>query len=207
MKNYFVSLLILILVSSNGLAQDSVLHKKQHRISAIYFALNSGGANGQFIFGWGTGIIIKKGWGISFDYKASVYKAKLLPKDYYPGWDILGNDPIPSDYFYFYTISATKEFDSRWNKFKPGIETGVTYLTHGYYSNFQSIPYDYGLFGGSANYIATYKKEQALGLLIKPKVKFLLSKNIGIETSAWTILNKIENYYGIDVGLLIGRLK
>jgi hypothetical protein len=207
MKNDLFIFLLLLFFSAKGLSQDSASPKKQHKLPAVYFALNGGEANGKFIIGFGTSFIIKNGWGISFGLKEVVYKAKLLPNDYYPGWDILGDDPIPQDHNFFYTLTSVKEFNHNWKGIVPGIETGITYLVFAYYSNFQSIPDDYGLFGGSSNYTAAYKKKYALGLSVKPKLKFILSKNIGLETSVWTILNKIENQYGVEVNLLIGRLK
>jgi len=207
MKDYLFLLLIIIFISTNGLAQDSASHKKQHKLAAVYFELNGGKANGKFTTGFGTSIIIKNGWGLSFELNESIYKAKHLPHDYFPGWDILGDDPIPYDHNFFFTLASVKEFNRKSKRIIPGIETGITYVVFAYYSNFQSIPYEYGLFGGSSNYTATYEKGHVLGLSVKPKLKFILSKNIGLEVSAWTILNKIENYYGVEVNLLIGRLK
>ncbi|MBY0476475.1 MAG: hypothetical protein K2Q24_02430 [Chitinophagaceae bacterium] len=206
MKHWLLNILLTLLVSLNGLAQDSVSLRKQKK--AIYYVeANSGMANEDFVIGFGTGIFIKKGWGISFNAKEVHFKAKFLPDDYSPGWSLLGDDPIPMDQFYFYTVSASKEIDSKWKKLKLGVESGVTYLRHRFYSDFQPIDDDYGLFGGPSNYKATFKKEKAYGLYINSRLKFLPDKNAGFGISAWAILNKIENYYGVEINLLLGRLK
>lgn len=206
MKHCLLCILLILLVSLNGLAQDSVLLRKQKK--AIYYVeVNSGVANDHFVIGFGTGIFIKKGWGISFNAKESNFKAKFLPDDYSPSWSLFGDNPIPKDQFYFYTVSASKEIDSKWKKLKLGVESGVTYLRHRFYSDFQPIDDDYGLFGGPSNYKATFKKEKAYGLYINGRLKFLQDKNAGFGISAWAILNKIENYYGVEINLLLGRLK
>ncbi len=207
MKYYLTALLILMIASNNMLAQDSVSNKKKHKIPAIYFVLTGGEANGKFIFGWEGTIIIKKGWGINYGVKASIYEAKLLPKDFEPGGlSLSGNNSIPRDEIYFYTLSASKDYIIKQNKIIPGLVTGVTYMEYNTFSNFIYLNETNGFFP-SSNYRYTYEKKNAFGLLLKPKIKFIISRNIGLETSAWTILNKIENYYGVEVNLLIGRLK
>lgn len=204
MKDYLFLLLILIVISTNGLAQDSASHKKQHKLSAVYFAINGGEANGKFIFGWEATIITKKGWGINYGVKASIYESKLLPKDYKPGTGLFGGNYIPTDEIFIYTFSTTKYFRLKQNKIIPGLETGITYIDYSFFSTFEHVEQGFDF---SSNYRSTHETKHALGLLIKPKLQFILSKNIGVETSAWTILNKIENYYGVEVNLLIGRLK
>ncbi len=207
MKHYLSALLIMMLALSNGKAQDTSMPVKQKNKKSFYLNLNSSYTNKHFIYGIGTSMALKNNWSAGIGIKWAVFHSDEVPVDYEPGLILFGGDGIPNDIYAFYSISIAKDFNRKCQRIIPGIETGLTYLENTTAKNY--IPHDRGtgwFSEWSSNYDFSYEKKRGIGVLIKPKLKFVLSKNIGFETSAWTIFNKIENYYGVEVTLLIGRL-
>ena len=208
MKIYLTGSLFLIIASTNGLAQDTSKFIIQKTKKPIYAALNVSYTNKHFVYGFGALKGLRNNWSASIGIKWTVFNSPKMPADYEPGLILFGNDGIPDDIYAFYSLSIAKDFNKKNHKVILGIEAGLTYLENTISTNF--TPQDRGtglLSDWASNYSYKLEKKRGAGLLVKPKLKFLLSKKIGIETSVWTILNKIENYYGFEVSLLIGRLR
>lgn len=205
-KSCLIMLFLLHLVCASSQNNSITFNEKPKKEYSVN--INTSFTNKLFFYGFGGSFNLKNKWYASIEVKSAVQNSKQTPNDFSSGFTLFGEDKIPNDVHNIYTISLTREFKSKQRKIKPAFEVGSAYMENFVATDFRHIGGDGGFIGNwSVNYTYTYKKNRSFGLLIKPKLKILFSKKLGMELSLWNITGTKDNYYGAEISMLWGRLR
>lgn len=193
--------------SSLSLQAQVDTSSKKKRNPVFYFSPNLSITNKRIMPGLGFTIVNRSGWAVSLQGKMAVLKAEQMPEDFVPGGIIIFGDGKPIDTYSFYTLSLVRDISTKDKKIIPGIMVGLSFAEKNIAANFTKLPPSNGWFDWGSNYDYEYRKTKTAGLFLKPKLKYVFSRVVAIETGAWTILTPKGSYYGAELSLLIGKLK
>jgi len=143
----------------------------------------------------------QKGWGGSCTIKIQSPNAKNLPADFSPGLIILG-DGIPDEYIKTVTLRALKEVPTDAASIRFGFEVGPAFESKRTLENFRKKTEWL-----SANYSYDQVTHRSLGLSIKGKMEFPISKYFGFEFGLTSNLYAQRSYLGFDLLLTLGQLR
>lgn len=153
--------------------------------------------------------------GASIELKGGRRNSPNVPKDFnsinsallfFSGW-WWADDGIPNENSKLLLASVVKEFESKSGFMFTSIQGGVSIVEKTYPTNFTQVAAPDRWFSGGYNYTYQYKTTNTVGFYIKPGLKFLLGKHAALSVSAWTVLQKQPNYYGVELGLQVGMLR
>ena len=218
MKNLFLTLALIIL-STNlfAQAQNDSLDFNNTNLSKLYLNFGYGFGNGQ-ITSVGLNFVYLNNWGFSFRF-SQLERTKNNDDKY------LHNEMA-------FLISREFPTKTKWINF--GVEGGLSFNSQK--EQVKSYPSvnatsggggsgissgGSGLFGGvvwtpstnnwgsnnSSGFTAKeYEIQRALGLIIRAKINFPLTKILGLEIAAVSNLNKFQSFYGVELHLIAGWL-
>jgi hypothetical protein len=184
-------------------AQNDSIIKRNVDLSCSYINLGVGSADG-FLFGFGGNLIFSNNWGVSLSYCGNIMKAEEQPPDYSAGlsqlfeWHDLGIDR-------FNAVSArlVKEFPIAINVIRFGVEGGVSYIS---YKRAHFIPIPHPAWLGS-NYDVTYSINPGIGLSLRAKVEFPVTKYAGFELALISNMNGYYSFMGTEIHLTFGKVR
>lgn len=173
---------------------------------AIYY---SSGLNFGNYFGVGVNLnyVFKEKYSFKVGYVYNMRKAKSRPDDYSSGLvkAILFGAYNPHDIMENYHVGLGKMYNLNENgTIRVNFTVGLGYTIIKEPENWQKIE-DASLTG--ENYRWNYKRQNAVSLIINPKIEFPFTRVYGVTISPVVQLNKHRTYFGIGVGQMIGLLR
>jgi hypothetical protein len=206
---------IICLLYGTATAQDSLnlrthpLPTKQNAKRILWYVKGPNLSYGNFYLFTGTGVAVlnKKNSGVAFELKKGFVTASNVPADFEASsfFNIGNGKPIESTTLLL--LSYVQEFRLKKPALLATTQFGVSYSSKTYPDNFVYLPPSGGWFDWSDNYSYDIKTTKATGLYLKPGFKYLFSKNIGLSAAVWTVLQKRNSYYGLELGLQFGKLR
>jgi len=229
-KIIYMLCLVFVLLPKTNFAQEEKVADQQSHLKYIYLNIGKGVADGN-LFGLGLNFIYLKNWGFSMSYNNLATVPDGLPAKY-DKRDITNN--LNSFSFRILREFSTKtklirfgiEAGPSFINYKLA-DLGSTIASSNNNSNSGSNSgfLSGGLFGGGIfNYGNFYSsgtssysgsrsnnsdkfKQQTLGLSLRAKLEFPLTRIIGIELAANSNINKIHSYVGGEIHLTIGLVR
>lgn len=146
-------------------------------------------------------------YSVKVGFSGNVREPKSQPKDYDGGGNALfssGTDN-PYDHFLTYKIDVGRIYKlNEKGTIRANISAGVGYTIIKEPGNWQFV-------GNSnffeENYSYSYHTHNAISLVVNPKIEFPITKYFGFSASPMLQINKNRTYYGIGVGLMLGKLR
>jgi hypothetical protein len=179
----------------------------ESKSSYLFFNSGFGYGTGGATFGLGLVCFSSNGWGGSLSYKLNIKKSKNVPSDYYDN----GMRTIaPKDYLTLISLNFVKEFPSSNVARRFGIEIGpawVKYNPAGFKLNPTYDPNNPPWFGNFYKYYKTRNPTQTIGLTLKGKEEFLLTRSCGLELAIFGNLNNAQSVFGIELNLNVGKIR
>ena len=199
MKTLFIFLITFCSIASNRIhSQESQADKH----SKIYFSLGGGAGIKSQLMGFGGTCILPKEWGFSLSYKGSNYQARNLPSDYYQGLDF----QKPFDYLHVLSFNYLKEFSTSTKLIRYGIEGGPSLVTEGIAAfTYKPLNGLEDLF--ESNYSYSYTKKSTVGLSVRAKIEFPLTRFAGLEIAGFANVNSFQSIIGGEIYLTLGKIR
>jgi len=192
-----------MLNAGSAVSQNGNQAQNKDKLSYIYMGLGGGPAFEGYNFGLSGSLTFSNNWGCVVKYNTNRVTAKKLPNDYIERLCFF-NNCIPKDNFNSVSISLLREFDSRYESVRFGLEAGPAI---GIYqqATFRKKSSGGGWFG--SNYTTSYIETTALGLHLRARGAFYLASFTGIELAISTTINQYQSYIGADVFIIFGKVK
>lgn len=185
--------------------EASVKQKQQSNIWYVQ-APNLSYGNFYLLPGLGFTLLNKRYNGAAIELKKRIVTAGNVPSDFEPS-NFLNGNGRPKESTMLVLLSYVREFGITSPNLIPTLQMGLSYSEREYPDNFVYLPPTGGWFDWSDNYSYDIKKTKAMGLYLKPGVKYLFTKNIAVSVAPWTVLQERNSYYGIELGFQFGRLR
>lgn len=211
----YLAIICFCFLCSTATAQDSlnlITHPsptKQNAQQVLWYVKGPNLSYGNFYLFTGTGIAVlnKKHSGVAFELKKGLVTASNVPADFEESsfFNIGNGKPIETSTLLL--LSYVHEFRFKKPAFLATTQLGFSYSSKIYPDNFVYLPPSGGWFDWSDNYSYDMKTIQSTGLYLKPGIKYLFTKNIALSAVVWTVLQKRNSYYGLELGLQFGRLR
>ena len=190
------------IVSGSVYAQGAMSDVNKDEHSKTYFSMGGGVADNGQLIGFAGTHILPKGIGASISYKGDNYNCRDLPSDYYQGLEFVA----PYDYLHILSLNFVKEFSTSTKLFRYGFEGGPSLVTKGT-AVFTHKPYNglEDLF--ESNYTYAYSKKMTVGLSLRAKMEFPLSRFAGLEAAVFSNINAYRSIIGAEMYLTIGAVR
>lgn len=191
--------LLLVLVFSN------ISNAQFDKNNAIYTTseLNLGNYIG---FDINLNYVYQENYSFKIGYTGNIRKPKSQPDNYSAGFSGLLSigSANPYDLFENYQIGIGKIYKlNKRGTIRANLSLGIGYTITKTPENWELINNAFL----TENYTWNYKKENAIGLIINPKIEFPFTRFYGLTVSPMLQINKNSTYFGIGVGHMIGLLK
>ncbi len=180
---------------------------REQKSSYLFFNSGFGYGTGGATFCMGLVCFSSNGWGGSLSYKLNIKKSKNVPSDYY---DNGMRTIVPKDYLTLISLNFVKEFPSSNVSRRFGIEIGpawVKYNPVGFKLNPTYDPNNPPWIGNLYKYYKARNPRQTVGLTLKMKEEFLLTRVCGLELTFFGNLNNAQSAFGIELNLNLGRIR
>lgn len=205
---------LLLLFSEMAVAQDpdtmpvKHLPLKETRQTILWYVHgpNLSYANFYLLPSLGFALLNKKHGGVIIEMKKGIRHADNVPDDFEPS-NFLNGNGRPKESTMLVLLSYVREFGITSPNLIPTVQMGLSYSEREYPDNFVYLPPTGGWFDCSDNYSYDIKKTKAMGLYLKPGIKYLFTKNIAVSVAPWTVLQERNSYYGIELGFQFGKLR
>ena len=180
---------------------DTTLSANTVRLSAIYTGIAGEVVNGGGGFGFSSTFIINEHYGGSISYREAFLSARNLPDDENFIFNPVENIKITS-FMFILELPAKNGWPGA------GFEIGPSLIA---YTEVEFTPnpeyYEPCFFICLRKYLKEYiKKDPALGLSMRVKVKFVNTRYFGMEIAPFTNLNTYRSLIGFELFLNFGRV-
>lgn len=180
--------------------QDTIPTAKEKESSIVYINFDGGIATGKSggVVEIALNVIIPTNWGLSCGYSENFKTAKNLPSDYHSLW--YGD---PTDHLTALSLRLNKVFPTHSKKIRFGLEAGPSLIIY------KELRFEKNNNSGWFNntYNTNEDKQISIGLSLKAKVEFPLSRYFGLELAAISNINGKQSYVGIMFGISTGVLR
>jgi len=144
---------------------------------------------------------------INFFYLFQSEKSRFAPSDFASGFPNLGfGDEIPRTHINTFGLSFGKILNTKNNSVKFDLHGGILIGGMTTPCNFEPRG-STGWFDFGSNYTYQIKKDIIIGILINPKIDFIISKSFGLTSGICVNLNTSESTIECELGIIFGRLK
>jgi hypothetical protein len=185
---------------------DSLITNKT-LLSKYYVGFGAGFCNKGLEVGLSSTFILSNDWGGSIRFNSNFFEAKNLPPDYYDFvlfMPFLSNG-LPSDNVNVLSFNLIKEFPTRSKLIRFGIEMGPSLVNYKI-ANFRPVSNPIPFLG--SNYDIIRDKQSTVGLSLRLKAEFPLTRFAGLEIAAYTNVNGLQSVSGIElICLNLGLLR
>ena len=202
-----ICLTVLIYLISNCVySQTDSLINNKIKLLNIYSGFGVGICNsGAGVAVDGT-FILSNNWGVSIRYNPNYLSARNLPDDYV---DLVLFMPfltngLPTDDINVLSVNTIKEFPTQSKLIRFGIEFGPA-LVISQIAVFTPVSNWIPLLG--SNYTMTHDNNTTIGLSLRGKAEFPLTRFAGLEVAAHTNINKFRSILGVEFCLNLGLIR
>ena len=195
-------LLILIILGSQ-------LISAQNKEKDTYYLTSEVNLGNYFGVDYAFNYIFKNKYSLKVGFSGNVKKPKSQPKDYSAGLNgLIGlATENPFDHFLNYRIDFGKIYKlNKKGTIRANISFGVGYSIIKEPENWQFVDHEAWIYLGE-NYTYSYRKHNTMSFIINPKIEFPITKYFGLSSSPMIQLNKKRVYYGIGLGIMLGKLR
>ena len=194
--------IILILDLFNyGYSQTASLENNRPKIAKLYLSCGGIGYNEVNVVGLNSTFILSNDWGGSISYQQSFLRTRNIPDDYSPGLCLF--DCSQLDYTRVLALKILKEFPISTKLIRFGIESGPSWVEY-YFARFRPGNFSGG---GSSNYTLYYDVKNTVGLVLKAKVEFPLTRFAGLELAAMVNINEFKSFIGMEINWTLGVVR
>jgi len=200
-KTFFISLIILLSILSNKIwSQTDSL--KTDKVSQIICYLGFGGgpslrgASGEL----SLTITSSNYWGGSLNFRKGYIRIENVPDDYYGFF----RPTPPSDDYTSLSFDLVKKFSTFNRSVRFGFEAGPSLIWYNLVELELNPKYP-NLFEYKYNKI--YTSESTIGLSLAAKGEFSFFRFFGCELVVFTVINKLQTVYGLDICLNLGKVR
>jgi len=187
-------------------AQPDTLIKERVKISGAYFSMGfdivRSGMGGVI----GGTMLLSNNWGVSFRFNPNAQRAKNFPDDYndlFLGIPFLMNG-IPSDNVSAVSFHVVKEYQTKTPLTRLGVEFGPAYIK---YEEAVFTPVDGWIPLLGSNYDVTHDIDKSIGFSVRGKLEFPVTRFAGIETSLYSVINRLHPFFGVDFIVTLGLVR
>lgn len=152
--------------------------------------------------------VYKNKYSLIVGFTGNVREPKSQPDNYSGGLNEIFSITIknPYDHFLNYKIDFGRIYKlNKRGTIRANISVGVGYTIIKEPGNWQFVDSEAGI-NLAENYTYTYREYNTLSLIINPKIEFPITKYFGLSGSPMIQLNKDRTYYGIGLGIMLGKL-
>jgi hypothetical protein len=142
----------------------------------------------------------KNHWGGSLNFKTGFILLGDIPSDY---GGQFGRLP-PADDFTVLSFNLLKKFPTSYRYLRFGLETGPSWVRYNL-TKLELNPYYPDPFQYKYNKVHTLKN--TFGISLTAKAEFPFSSFLGCELAVFTVINKIQSFWGLDFCLSFGNLR
>jgi len=168
--------------------------------------------NKNLDFNLGLNLMLSNKWGAAIGYDTYWAEARNMPADYFgviPG--IMSLFGAFADHSKAYSMRVVREIPTEDKRIRFGLESGVS-LVRNDYTVFTPKSYENGWeelvdILGVGNYRSKRVTDTAVGLSLRSKVEFPLTRFVGLELALNTNINRLKPYTKLEANFTFGLVR